>query len=148
MAEDRLAVWETFLMAHGAVLRTLAQELEAETGLPLGWYEVLLHLRRAEGRRLRMQELAANVLLTPSGLTRVVDRMEAEGLVRRDACPGDRRGSYAVLTKDGASRLRRASPIHLRGVEEHFSRHLTDREATVLRTALAKVAGRDGCSAE
>ena len=128
-----------FLMAHGAVVKKLEHELVEETGLPLGWYEVLLHLSWAPERRLRMQELAGRILLTPSGLTRVVDRMEAEGLVQREPCPTDRRALYATLTQPGLKRLRDASPVHLRGVEEHFARHLTDREADVLRKALGKV---------
>lgn len=141
MDERHREAWRTFLMAHGAVVRKLEHELAEETGLPLGWYEVLLHLSWAPDRRLRMQELAGSILLTPSGLTRVVDRMEAEGLVRREPCPHDRRVSYATLTEQGRNRLRKASPVHLRGVEEHFARHLTDREADVLCKALGKVLG-------
>lgn len=139
MDERRFAAWRTFLAAHGAVLRKLEQELADETGLSLGWYEVLLHLQRAPERRLRMHELAERVLLTPSGLTRMVDRMVEAGLVRREQCPSDRRVSYAALTDRGRRRLQKTSPVHVRGVEEHFADHLTDREAEVLQRALGKV---------
>lgn len=136
-----LATWATFLRAHRAVVRQLEHELAEEAGLPLAWYEVLLHLRNAPDRRLRMQDLADRAVLTPSGLTRLVDRMEAEGLVRREPCPSDRRVSYATLTAHGRNRLRKAAPVHLRGVEEHFGRHLTEHEEKVLQRALGKVLG-------
>lgn len=139
MDENRLAAWRMFLTAHGAVVRALEQELADETGLPLGWYEVLLHLRRAPDRRLRMHELADRILLTPSGLTRVVDRMADAGLVRREQCASDRRVYYATLTERGRKRLRATTPVHLRGIDEHFACHLTDREAEVLQKALGKV---------
>lgn len=139
MDETRLDAWRAFLMAHSAVVRRLEQELLEDTGLPLGWYEVLLHLSRAPEQRLRMHDLADRILLTPSGLTRLVDRMETDGLVRRAPCPSDRRVSYATLTAQGLGRLRKASPVHLRGVEEHFARHLTDREAVVLKKALGRI---------
>jgi DNA-binding MarR family transcriptional regulator len=86
-----------------------------------------------------MHELADRILLTPSGLTRVVDRMVDAGLVRREQCRTDRRVYYATLTDRGHKRLQKTSPVHLRGVEEHFTSHLTDREAEVLRKALGKV---------
>jgi DNA-binding MarR family transcriptional regulator len=139
MEPKRLEAWQAFMAAHRAVVKELAHELEAETGLPLAWYEVLLYLQRAPDQRLRMQELADSVVLTPSGLTRLVDHMEAAGLVRREACPTDRRGSYAVLAKKGYKRLSDTAPVHLRGVEEHFASHLTDHEAAVLSKALGKV---------
>jgi DNA-binding MarR family transcriptional regulator len=137
--DPRMAAWTTFLTAHAAVIERLEEELQTEQSLPLGWYEVLLHLSWAPDGRLRMGELAASVLLTPSGLTRLVDRMNAAGLVRREACPSDRRVAYATLTAAGRQRLRRAAPTHLRGVEEHFLRHLSDAEAATLAGALSRV---------
>jgi DNA-binding MarR family transcriptional regulator len=86
-----------------------------------------------------MQELSESVLLSKSGLSRLVDRMEEAGLVRRERCEDDRRGWFTVLTEQGRSALRRAAPIHLRGIQEHFARHLDDEEARVLATALARV---------
>ncbi|HYT24886.1 MAG TPA: MarR family transcriptional regulator [Actinomycetota bacterium] len=137
--DGHLAAWRALLEAHAAVTELLAGELEEERALPLGWYEVLLQLADAPGGRLRMQELAQSVLLSKSGLTRLIDRMERAGLVRRQRCPSDRRGSFAVLTQAGRTVFRRAAPVHLRGIEEHFARHLAPAEAEVLRTVLGRV---------
>src|SRR5438874_11330548 len=122
LERSRLEVWQQFLRAHRRVLGVLGDELEQERGLPLAWYEVLLHVERAPDRRLRMGDLADAVVLSPSGLTRLVDRMVDDGLMRREPCPSDRRSTYAVLTADGRSALRRAAPTHLRGIDEHFAR--------------------------
>jgi DNA-binding MarR family transcriptional regulator len=135
-----LAAWRALLEAHAAVTEVLEHELVAERGLPLSHYEVLLRLAGAPGARLRMQELAASVLLSKSGLSRLVDRLEAAGLVRRERCPSDRRGAFAVLTDQGRSVLRRAAPVHLRGIQQHFARHLDDQEARWLAEALDRVA--------
>jgi DNA-binding MarR family transcriptional regulator len=134
-----LAAWRALLETHAAVTELLARELVAERGLPLSRYDVLLNLAEAPGGRLRMQELSESVLLSKSGLSRLVDRMEEAGLVRRERCEDDRRGWFTVLTEQGRSALRRAAPIHLRGIQEHFARHLDDEEARVLATALARV---------
>jgi DNA-binding MarR family transcriptional regulator len=134
-----LAAWRALLETHAAVTELLAHELVAERGLPLSRYDVLLNLAEAPGGRLRMQELSESVLLSKSGLSRLVDRMEEAGLVRRERCEDDRRGWFTVLTEQGRSALRRAAPIHLRGIQEHFARHLDDEEARVLAAALARV---------
>lgn len=136
-----LAAWRAFLEAHAAVTKVLERELHAEAGLPLTWYDVLVQLSEAEAGRLRMGELAQAVLLSRSALTRLVDRMQAAGLVERGPVVSDARGSFAVLTSEGAATLRRATPIHLRGVAEHFSRLLSREESGVLRRALQRVAG-------
>jgi DNA-binding MarR family transcriptional regulator len=142
----RLAAWRALLEAHAAVTDLLERELERERGLPLSQFEVLLKLAEAPEGRMRMLELAQSVLLSKSGLSRLVDRMERAELVRRERCPSDRRGAYAVLTDEGRAVLRRATPVHLRGIEEHFARHLADDEVRVLVDVLAKVtaAARDG----
>lgn len=138
--ERRLAVWRAFLTAHHTIIRELERELRVERGLPLPWYEVLLLLHEARGR-LRMHELAERMVVNRSSLTRVIDRMEAEGLVARESCPEDGRGWFAVLTPAGREALRRAAPVHLRGVQEHFARHLTDSDVVALQRALAKLPG-------
>jgi DNA-binding MarR family transcriptional regulator len=135
----KLAAWRGFLEAHTRVTEVLARELRDEEGLPLAWYDVLVQLQEAPGRQLRMQELAAAILLSKSGLTRLVDRMEKEGLVRRAACPDDRRGVLCELTDAGYDTLRRTSRTHLRGIEAHFASHLDDHEAEVLSRALARI---------
>ncbi len=137
-----LSAWRAFLEAHARVSEVLARELKDTEDLPLTWYDVLVQLSEADDHRLRMQELAEAVLLSKSGLTRLVDRMEDAGLVRRMKCPDDRRGTLAEMTEQGYQRLRQTAPTHLRGVQDHFVDVLTDEEAQVLETALARVAER------
>jgi DNA-binding MarR family transcriptional regulator len=136
----QLAAWRAFLEAHAHTTELLARELKADTGLPLAWYDVLVHLYEADEHRLRMQELADRVLLSKSGLTRLIDRMEREGLVNRTACPSDRRGTFAELTPQGLDTLRRSAPAHLRGVREHFASLLSDEEAMLLTGVLDRIA--------
>ena len=137
--EPLLAAWRAFLRAHAKVVDRLDHELQTEQDLPLTWYEVLFHLERAPEHRLRLSDLASRLLLSRSGITRLVDRMVAAGAIERQACPTDRRGAFAALTPDGLSRLRRARPVHLRGIEEHFARHLRPEEVDVVRAALERV---------
>ncbi|MBV8561106.1 MAG: MarR family transcriptional regulator [Acidimicrobiia bacterium] len=137
--DRRLAAWRALLASHAALVGVLGEELQEEKGLPLPWYEVLLWLGQAPEGRMRMGELADSLLLTPSGVTRLVDRMEAEGLVQRVQCPSDRRGWNAVITAAGRARLRAAAPVHLRGVERHFGRHISDDEADMIADILGRV---------
>ena len=139
--ERRLAAWRAFLRAHTTVVDRLDHELQHEQGLALSWYEVLLHLAEAPDHRLRPSALASRLVLSRSGITRLVDRMVEAGLVERQACPTDRRGSFAALTPEGRARLRDAAPVHLRGVEDHFTRHLQPDEVEPVRVALERVAG-------
>jgi DNA-binding MarR family transcriptional regulator len=143
----QLAAWRRLLEAHATITELLERELVAERGLPLSRYDVLLNLAEAPGGRLRMQELSASVLLSKSGLSRLVDRMVEAGLVRRVRCEDDRRGWFAVLTDQGRSALRRAAPIHLRGIHEHFARHLDPEEVQVMTTALSRVVAAARASA-
>src|SRR2546421_9570902 len=119
----RLEAWQALLLAQRALLDRLEDDLRREHGLPLSSYEVLLFLSRAPGRRLRMHELAESVLLTPSGITRLVDRLEGEGLVGRESCPTDRRGSFVVLTEAGRGPPPPAGPPPLPGLPEHLRGH-------------------------
>jgi DNA-binding MarR family transcriptional regulator len=144
----KLAAWRSFLQAHAVVTEALGRELEAERDLPLSFYEVLLHLHEAPHGRLRMAELAERILLSKSGLTRLVDRMEEAGLVERAECPTDRRGIEAAITPVGRQTLREAAPVHLRGIEEHFASRLSAQEAETIERSLRKiVAGLRGESA-
>jgi DNA-binding MarR family transcriptional regulator len=136
--DQQLDAWTAFLRAQAELISTLDRELEAEQGLPLTFFDVLAQLSRAGGR-LRMSELADAVLLSRSGVTRVVDRMERAGLVRREACPTDRRSMYTALTPEGRRALKQARPVHLRGVAEHFARHLSDDEAKTITAALGRM---------
>jgi DNA-binding MarR family transcriptional regulator len=136
----RVGVWRTFLRAHAGALRELERELMAETGTPLGWYDVLLQLAEAPGRRLRMAELADRVLLSRSGLTRVIDRLQTAGLVRREPSPDDARGTFTVLTPQGMARLRAVAPTHLAGIRKHWLAHFSDDELRELAGLLGRVA--------
>src|SRR5688500_16042557 len=134
-----LSAWRLLLEAHATVTELLEHELVAERGLPLSRYDVLLNLAEAPDSRLRMQELSASVLLSKSGLSRLVDRMVEAGLVRRERCEDDRRGWFAVLTDQGRRTLRRAAPVHLRGIEEHFTGYLEPEEVEAMTAALKRV---------
>jgi DNA-binding MarR family transcriptional regulator len=138
--DPRLDAWRTFLLAHAQVRRQLERELQAEQGMSLGQYEVLLFLAYSDERRLRMSELADRMVLSRSGATRLVDRLEADRLVERVSCDTDRRGQWAQLTRAGYQRLRSASPTHLRGIAEHFLDLIPGDELAALGDTLARVA--------
>ncbi len=135
-----LDAWRSLLNAHAAVMERVEAALD-DAGLPpISWYDVLWALERAPGRRLRMSELArAVVTISPSGLTRLVDRIEAAGLLRREACATDRRGYDAVLTGDGRSMLRRMWPVYGGVLADAWVPSLTDREAVALARGLGRV---------
>jgi len=137
--EGELRAWQAFLRAHHVVTDTLDEELSREQDLPLGSYEVLLHLSWAPARALRMSDLADRVLLSRSGISRLVDRLASDGLVERHTCESDGRGVYAVLTEQGHRRLRRAAVTHLRGVREHFTDRLSPPELDELARLLRKL---------
>ena len=124
------------LRVHTALVRELDAELEAAHDLPLSSYDVLIYLQAAPRKRLRMAELADSVLLSRSGVTRLVDRLEREGLIVRDTCTSDGRGCFAVLTDEGEELLARARPTHLAGVRERFLRHFSDAELRTLAELL------------
>jgi DNA-binding MarR family transcriptional regulator len=143
LSEQQMLAWRRFLRAHALVTRRLESDLLAEQRLPLASYDVLVQLVEAPERRLRMSELAERVLLSRSGLTRLVDRLEREGLVRREACDSDARGLFTVLTDEGLARLREASPVHLRGVADHAVGRLDEDEAAALAGLLGRMLADD-----
>jgi DNA-binding MarR family transcriptional regulator len=132
LSPRELRAWRGLLRAHAALTKALDADLEAEHDLPLTSYEVLLHLGHAEQQRMRMSDLADSVLLSRSGLTRLVDRLEREGLIARGSCPSDARGSFAILTDAGRDKLGAARRTHLAGVRERFLDRLTPAEQDVL----------------
>lgn len=138
--DPRLRAWIAFLQAHAAVTRRLEAELHAERNLGLAEFDALVQLSLAADGHLRMSELAERVLLSRSGVSRLVDRLEATGLVVRAACQEDARVSWATITDAGLARLRDASPVHLRGVETHFLARIPDADREVLVRALEAVA--------
>jgi DNA-binding MarR family transcriptional regulator len=119
LSARELAAWRGLLETHSRLFGRLDAELEREHGLPLTAYEVLMYLGDAGGQ-LRMGELANRLLLSRSGITRLVDRLESQGLVERRRCDDDGRGLNAVLTEAGRDKLEACRPTHLRGVREHF----------------------------
>lgn len=139
--EQELAAWQALLHAHDRVTRRLDAELREEHGIGLGDYDVLVRLARTPDRRLRMTDLAQRVMLAPSSLTRVVDRLVAEGLVARDRSVTDTRVVHASLTDAGQTRIRAASRTHLRGIRANFSGLLTDDQLHDVADALGVVAG-------
>ena len=132
LATGELAAWGGFLRAHGVLVRELDAELVARHGVTLSDYEVLLFLASTPDRRMRMSELAESVLISQSGITRIVDRLTRRGLVKRERCSADRRGLFAVLTRSGLAKLRDASPTHLMGVRSRFLQRLSEDEQTML----------------
>jgi DNA-binding MarR family transcriptional regulator len=134
LAPAELGAWRGLLRVHSALVKALDAELLACHDLPLTSYEVLINLQAAPGRRRRMAELADGVLLSRSGMTRLVDRLERQGLLARDACTDDGRGTYAVLTDKGEACLAEARRTHLDGVRERFLEHFEPAELHVLAT--------------
>jgi DNA-binding MarR family transcriptional regulator len=134
LAPEELAAWRGMLRVHSALVKALDAELLAAHELPLTSYEVLINLQAAPNRRRRMAELADGVLLSRSGMTRLVDRLEREGLLERDPCTDDGRGTFAVLTDKGEALLAEARRTHLDGVRERFLQHFEPDE---LRTFAA-----------
>ena len=130
-----LRAWRGMLRVHATLTKALDADLEAAHGLPLSSYEVLLNLADAEGQQMRMSDLAASVILSRSGLTRLVDRLEREGLIVRESCPSDARGSFATLTPAGRRKLDAARATHLAGVRSMFVDHFSAEELEVLGAA-------------
>jgi DNA-binding MarR family transcriptional regulator len=142
--EARLAAWRAFITAHALLIDRIDRELAAAGCVPLHWYDVLIELVEAPDHRLRMHQLADQVVLSRSGLTRLVDRLETEGLLKRERSGTDRRGAYAVLTQKGRAALRQAWPVYARGIASHFARHLSVEEAGALTQALQRMLNAAG----
>jgi len=132
LTDLELAAWRGFLRTHAELFKALDAELDAAHRLPLTTYEVLISLLHAPGRRLRMAELASRMLLSRSGVTRLVDRLERDGLLRREECADDGRGLFAVLTDEGERALAAARPTHLAGVRRRFLDRLSDDDQRTL----------------
>lgn len=140
LTQEQLLAWRLFLRAHASVSRRLEQDLLAEHQLPLAWYDVLVQLSESPDQRVRMTDLAERVLLSRSGLTRLIDRMATAGLVERQSCPSDARGTFTALTPDGFARLRSAASVHLRGIHEYMVDQFTNEELATLATLLGRLA--------
>ena len=134
-----LRAWRGLLHVYAQLSKALDAQLVAEHGLPLTSYEVLMYLSDADGGRMRMNELADSVLLSRSGLTRLVDRLEREGYLERCSCAHDARGAFAVLTPAGREKVESARVTHLAGVREHFLTKFSSDELEVLGDAWQRV---------
>jgi DNA-binding MarR family transcriptional regulator len=133
------------LRAHACLAKRLDAELEQAHRLPMSSYEVLNRLQEASGGRLRMCDLAEQAQLSRSGLTRLVDRLERDGLLERCSCDHDARGSYACLTEPGRMRLEEARGTHLAVVREHFLMRFSEAELSVLADMWERIAPCNGC---
>ena len=136
--QQQLADWRVFLESAFALIDILDAELQSERKLTLVWYDALVHLEDTTDG-LGMTELANRILASKSGLTRVIDRMEADGLVRRERPPQDRRVVKVLITPKGLKTLQDARDVHHRGIQEHFVQHLNPRELAALTAALEKI---------
>ena len=144
LSPPELRAWRGMLRAHAALAKALDAQLEAAHGLQLSSYEVLTYLADAEDERMRMCDLASSILLSRSGLTRLVDRLQREGLIERVACDADARGAFAKLTPAGREKLRAARATHLAGVRSHFLDLFTAEELEALGGAWDRVLERTG----
>lgn len=137
--ESHNATWRLFLTSHALLIDLIEQEL-AQAGLPpLAWYDVLFALYEAPDHRMRLHELADAIVLRRSNLTRLVDRLEAAGLVCRKSCPTDRRGAFAAITKEGLTMREQMWPIYAQSIAKYFACHLSGAEVDVLTKALGRV---------
>jgi DNA-binding MarR family transcriptional regulator len=140
--EPHLAAWRGVLNSHTSVVADVEAALAAAGLPPLAWYDVLWAIRRAPARRMRMAELAAHLTISRGGLTKIADRLEAAGLIRREPAADDGRGLYAALTADGNTMLRRMWPVYSRALRDTFVATISSEEAAVIADALGRVTDR------
>ena len=137
--DEALGAWRAFLNAHALITRRVNADLAA-AGLPdLSWYDLLWALYRSPGRALRVKDLAASVVLSPTAMSRFVDRVEAAGCVRREPDPDDRRALRITITTEGVDLLRKMWPVYERGIQAHFAEHL-GRSPKSVRAMLDRMA--------
>ncbi|MGI9643231.1 MAG: MarR family winged helix-turn-helix transcriptional regulator [Acidimicrobiia bacterium] len=136
--------WRQMMTAYTRVNAVLAREMEDDTPISLEWYSILLMLAQTDEGAMRPSELADLIGLSRSATTRLVDRIEAQGLVERRACGADRRGTFVALTSVGVDVFKQAGRVHLRGIDEHVGSHLTEAELAQLGGLLEKLAGSVG----
>jgi DNA-binding MarR family transcriptional regulator len=140
------AAWAALLRVHAALVPRMDKELQVTCGLPLTWYDVLLELNAAPGRRLSMGELGDVAVVSRTRASRVVDQLVAAGLVTRESNPDDKRSAYALITDAGRKRLRAAAPVYLGAIEQYFTSRMSPEEAATVARALEKVLAGDGAA--
>jgi len=138
-----LSAWVGLLRGHAALTRALNADLVTDHGLTLSDYEVLLRLSRAPERKMRRVDLAEQVLLTASGITRLLDGLQASGFVDKAACSSDARVTYAVLTAAGHEKLRSAAGVHVAGIHAMFAERYSDDEMATLAELLSRLDGSE-----
>ncbi len=136
---QRLTAWRLFITTHARLIDAMDRDLQTAGKIPLHWYDVLIELAEAPDRRLRMHDLAEKVVLSRSGLTRLVDKLEKAGYLRREIDPQDRRGFYAILTEDGLSAQRDAWGIYAKSIAQYFAQYLNDDDARYLIELFTKM---------
>ena len=142
--DERLQLMGLFMRSHRRVTEQLGQELEQAVGIPLVWFDVLIHVGGSPEGRMTMSRLSANVALTTGGITRLVDRMTEAGLVARENCPSDRRSVHVVLTPAGHETLGRAIAEHIKGIDRHLIEPLSESDRSLLTVVLTKLLNQ-GC---
>ncbi|MEV6044166.1 MarR family winged helix-turn-helix transcriptional regulator [Streptomyces xanthochromogenes] len=138
----QLEAWRALLLAHSSAVRAIESDVQRDGRVPLTWYDVLLELKGAGERGLRMQEVASRVVLSRTRVSRLVDEMVRAGLVTKSADAQDKRVSWAAITDQGAQALRATAPVYMRSIRRHFSAHLSDEDAMVIAEALHKIAAQ------
>lgn len=134
-----VTAWARLLRVQKLLLEEVEGELKEKGLPPLAWYDVLFELYQRPDRRLRQFEIGERMLLSKFNLSRLVDRLEKNGLVRRDACPEDQRGAYVVITADGKKMLKKMWPTYAKALKENFADHFSKQELTMLSLLLAKL---------
>ena len=141
---EGLAAWINLLQVQSVIVESLEQDLAEAKRIPLPWLEVLMQITSSPDGRMKMQDLAHSVLLSKSGVTRLVDRMAEAGLIERKPCAEDRRAVWATATAAGRTALRQALPTHSESLRKRFSEVLTPAELTMIKTVLQKVLDAGG----
>jgi MarR family transcriptional regulator, 2-MHQ and catechol-resistance regulon repressor len=143
--DERLRLMGLLIRSHRRLTDLLGRELEQVVGIPLVWFDVLIHIGGAEEGRLTMSKLSTEVALTTGGVTRLIDRMVEAGLVSRQNCPSDRRSVHVILTPQGQAVLGQAIGAHIDGIERHLIAPLDEKDRAALKVALAKLLPSGGC---
>lgn len=136
---EPVAAWRAVLLAQSRAVRAIERDLENSHVIPLGWYDVLLELNAAPDRSLRMQELGLRAVLSRTRVSRIVTELQHEGYVERVADPDDKRATLATITKVGHAALKKAAPVYLKGIDQHFTRHLSVAQQRAIIDGLQRV---------
>jgi DNA-binding MarR family transcriptional regulator len=138
-AKTDTGAWRAVLLAQSRTLRAIERDLEAAGAMSLSWYDVLLELNRAPGRKLRMQDLAARAVVSRPRVSRIVSELESAGFLERRADPTDGRAWFVTITSTGRDMLRSTAPLYLDGIERHFNRHISAADRLRIEALLTPV---------